>query len=173
MRVGLAGFRPCIRFHSSCATSATAYAVSAFSFVFIRFFYIAVTLLLLLIFTVHNDGGDSSDVLCLGLAIQLMYLVLLERGTSRSAASSIISSSNGMGTSWVLIYLMLSVACSNRWWITFNGNVLGTKLPHTLSILITRWKMRHPTHGIGGLRTWEHYKSNQKTTPSSRNDEMK
>ena len=44
MRVGLAGFRPCTRFHSSCVTSAIAYAVSAFSFVSIRFFYIAVTL---------------------------------------------------------------------------------------------------------------------------------
>jgi len=43
MLVGLTGYRPCIRFHSSCAATATAYAVSAFSFVSIRVFYIAGT----------------------------------------------------------------------------------------------------------------------------------
>jgi hypothetical protein len=48
MRVGLANFRPCIRFHSPCAATAIAYAVSAFSFAIgTLFFFITVILFLL------------------------------------------------------------------------------------------------------------------------------
>ena len=58
------------------------------------------------------------------------------------------------------IYLLLSVECFNRWWIIFNGNVLGSPRygASAHALLITRLKMRHPTPGIGGLRTWKHYK---------------
>ena len=47
MRVGLANFRPCIRFHFPCAATAIAYAVSAFSFAIGTLFFIAVIFVLL------------------------------------------------------------------------------------------------------------------------------
>ena len=44
MRVGLANFRPCIRFHSPCAATALALNASAFSFAIGTLFFIAVIL---------------------------------------------------------------------------------------------------------------------------------
>ena len=60
------------------------------------------------LFFVQHDCGDSSDVLFWGLAIQLMYLLLLQIGTSRSVVSSIRPYVQNNGD---FIYLLLSAEC--------------------------------------------------------------
>ena len=164
MRVGLAGFRPCIRFHSSCVTSAIAYAVSAFSFVSIRFFYIAVTLFCCLFFRpAWWRLLERCTVLRSRYSTYLSCVAWDRHVPKRNIIHTFVLQRNGD-----FIYLLLSVECFNRWWIIFNGNVLGTELPHTL-FWLRGWRCAIPHLALEGYG----HGNITKTPPSSWNDVMK